>query len=204
MFQSIKQSQYIMILAASLVFYIKHWLMKIRLMFSFLRHAFSFTLLCVSGKWDKEKNSSVHSKYGRKIFTSKGKGGTIFVCHLLTDSIFIRKNLLFVSCFWNVWKNMFFSHEKDIHFIFTIILSRDARKEKKITNANKQSDDFKFVFFFYQQLSILLKLQFKRSINFKIFSILKRAVWRLNEENVTFKWNLKSNVYHLICYKWGS
>lgn len=175
---------------------IKHWLMKIRLMFFFFAHTSSFTLLFVSGKWDKEQNiaktflrrslARLPERNSRLRNDAKRK---IVVCHLLSNSVSISKNLLFVSCFWNVLKYIF-SHENDIHFISYDILTRYARESQTQIN-NRDNLKFLSALFIdtpaqaFNQLTILLRTDRRWRQKHVTTSIIRSSG---NSERTSFIW----------------
>lgn len=67
----------------------------------------------------------------------------ILLCHLLSNSVFISKNLLFVSCFWNVRKYVFFSRERYSFHVWYPAESRDAAESHEQIN---NQTIFKFIF----------------------------------------------------------
>lgn len=125
---------------------IKHWLMKIRLMFFFYRHTSSFTLLFVSGKWDKKQN--IAKKFFRRLTArtefsvakqhegwNRCQSSTFEFCFHLEKFAF---RVLFLKC-----AKIYVFHTKMISFHETYPNKCDTLPRRRgIKKANKQSKQF--------------------------------------------------------------
>lgn len=163
-------------------FSIKHWLMKIRLMFFFFPHTTSFTLLSVSGKWDKEENIAktfLRRSNGRTEFsTAEGREGGDRSLSSTCEFCFHLKKFAFRVLFLKCAKIYAFL-TKMIFISFHMIPYRDAVESQTQIN---NPDSFKFVFSIihwysstsFLQLTIILESDRRRQ--------------KSNNRQQTFKW----------------
>lgn len=135
-------------------------------------------------------------KFSRFVMRRREK---FCVCHLLSDSVSVSKNLLFVSCFWNVRKyNIWMPFFTRMIFISCVWYPVETRKRER-SQTNNQTR-FKFVFgiirWISKRSSITLKCCWRGAGG--------GWEWRRNKQYLAVEFQVefheKTHFYHSILY----